>query len=270
MKKLFLSFGIVCATLLMASCSVSKKTVSVSSLDGEWNIIEVDGQHVTAAAGLHAPFIGFNVGDMRIFGNSGCNRMMGTFTADSLIPGKLQFGPIAGTRMACLDMTVEKSVLATLANVRFAKTVETEGRLALCDESGKQIVLLEKKAPEEAAPVTIASLAGEWAISTVAGEELGASQKEPFIGFNLDENRVFGSAGCNSINGAIKQDEEETDAKALTLGPIAATMMMCPDMEVERKVLKALNAVKSFDILSDGKAALYDADKNELMVLMKR
>lgn len=255
---------------LMSSCSASKKTVSISSLEGEWNITEVAGEQITVAAGQHAPFIGFNVVDKRIFGNSGCNRMMGTFTADSLIPGKLQFGPLAGTRMACFDMAMEKTVLATLEKVRFVETGASPEQLALCDESGKQIVVLEKKQADEAAPVAIASLAGEWAVGTINGEALGKSQKEPFIGFNIEENRIFGTAGCNSINGAIKQDEEGQDAKALSFGPIAATMMMCPDMEVERAVLGALDKVKSFDILPDGKVALYDADKKELMVLVKK
>ncbi len=32
----------------------------------------------------------------------------------------------------------------------------------------------------------------------------------------------------------------------------SSTMMACPDMETEGKVLKAINEVKSFDVLSGG------------------
>lgn len=46
-------------------------------------------------------------------------------------------------------------------------------------------------------------------------------------------------------------------------------MMACPDMEVESKVMKAINEVKSFDVLSGGGIGLYNADGTLVMVLVK-
>ena len=47
-------------------------------------------------------------------------------------------------------------------------------------------------------------------------------------------------------------------------------MMACPDMEVESRVLKALNAVQSFGKLAGGGMGFYDADNNLVMVLVKK
>lgn len=102
MKKVIFKMTAVCASaLILASCGGSKNMLTLSSLNGEWNITEVDGQKITDKK---MPFIGFDVAQKRIYGNSGCNRMMGTFEADSLTPGALSFGPIGSTRMACPDM----------------------------------------------------------------------------------------------------------------------------------------------------------------------
>ena len=46
-------------------------------------------------------------------------------------------------------------------------------------------------------------------------------------------------------------------------------MMACPDMETEGKVLKAINEVKSFDVLSGGDIGLYDANGALVIVLEK-
>ena len=60
------------------------------------------------------PFIGFDVAQKRIYGNSGCNRMMGSFEADSLKPGTLKFGQIGSTRMMCPDMKLSLIHISSL------------------------------------------------------------------------------------------------------------------------------------------------------------
>ena len=114
MKKLVLEMMAICAGALIVSCG------SVSSLDGEWNITEVDGQKISTE---RMPFIGFDVAQKRIYGNSGCNRMMGSFEADSLKPGTLKFGQIGSTRMMCPDMKTEQMVLGALDKVTSFQTV---------------------------------------------------------------------------------------------------------------------------------------------------
>ncbi|WP_455674228.1 META domain-containing protein [Phocaeicola sp.] len=265
MKKVVFRLALLCAgALIVTSCGGGKNMLTLSSLNGEWNITEVDGQKISAGK---APFIGFDVAQKRIYGNSGCNRMMGTFEADSLKPGVLSFGQIGSTRMMCPDMKTEQSVLGALGKVKSYETVSDEPEvIALCAADGQQVMKLEKQVQT---PVSLSDLSGEWAIELVNGKKIvGTAEVAPFIGFNTDESRIYGNVGCNTINGALTQDEDTPNS--LHFANIATTMMMCPDMATETEVLNALNETKSFSMTKDGKVVLLGEGGNELLTLKKQ
>lgn len=274
MKKLVFLSVIMGVAGLFSACSSSKKVADVSVLAGEWTIAEVKGEPISAATPQRAPYIGFDMAAKRISGNSGCNRMMGSFLVDSLKPGSLSFTPMASTRMACPDMDTEQKVLAALGEVKSFELLSCEKqaedavcKVALCDEQGTQLMLLQKKeVVRDENPLS--AIAGEWTFKTVGGEALAESPKAPFIQFDITENRIGGNAGCNSFGGAIKHDEKQP--ASLSFGPIAATQMACMNMEVERKVFGALDKVKTFKVNADGTAVLYAEDGSELMVLQKK
>ena len=96
---------------------------------------------------------------------------------------------------------------------------------------------------------------------------MGTTEVTPFIGFNTAENRIYGNVGCNTINGALLQNEKT--ANSLKFENIATTMMMCPDMETETTVLNALNETRSFSI-KNGQVYLLGENGNELLVLKKQ
>ena len=49
MKKVLLSICMVSAVFAMSSCGSTKEAASLSSLNGEWNIIEVNGSAIVPA-----------------------------------------------------------------------------------------------------------------------------------------------------------------------------------------------------------------------------
>ena len=69
------------------------------------------------------------------------------------------------------------------------------------------------------------------------------------------------------MNGGFETSAE--NAKSISFPGVATTMMACPDMELEGKILKAINEVKSFDVLADGKIGLYNADAKMVLLLEK-
>lgn len=263
MKKLVWNVMAVCAGAWMVSCGSGKNMLSVSSLDGEWTITAVDGEKISTD---RMPFIGFDVDQKRIYGNSGCNRMTGSFEADSLNPGALKLGRIGSTRMMCPDMKTEQMVLGALGKVAsFQAVSDKPGMMELCNQEGQPVITLEKKTAPE---VSLSDLSGEWVIEQVNGSKVtGTFEVVPFLGFNVEENRVYGNVGCNTINGGLSQEEGKPNS--LKFGHVAATMMMCPDMETETTVLKALNDTKTFSV-KEGKAVLSDENGSELLVLKKR
>lgn len=143
MNKVLVSICIAGAALAMSSCRLAEKAVPLSSINGEWNIIEVNGLKVTPGESRVLPFITFDTATGRVSGSSGCNRMMGSFDVNAK-PGSLELGAMGSTRMMCADMTTERNVLNALAQVKGYKKAGKD-KLYLCNASNRPVVTLEKK-----------------------------------------------------------------------------------------------------------------------------
>lgn len=79
-----------------------------------WRLTELMGKPVTAPKGNRVPELTFQR-DGRVTGYSGCNSLTGTFSVTGTT--QLRFGPIAATRKACLESTVEAEFLKMLGSV---------------------------------------------------------------------------------------------------------------------------------------------------------
>lgn len=266
MKKIVVSLCMIAAVAALSSCASTKKAVSLSVLGGEWDIIEINGAVVVPAPGQEFPYIGFDTNTGRVYGNSGCNRLMGTFDIHSK-PGKLELGQMASTRMMCPDMTVEKNVLAALAQVKKFKRLD-DSQIALCGKSLKRPVAVLRKRVSNTNNVSAASLEGRWVITEAMGMAIPEGmEKTPFLEFDTKAQRMHGNAGCNIINGGYKTDEK--NAASISFSQVISTMMACPDMKIEQTILQALNSVKSLGLLEDGNIGFYDAENTLVLVLKK-
>ena len=134
----------------------------------------------------NAPFLGFDKDGHRLYGNAGCNRLMGSFELDTLNGGKVKFGQVAATRMMCPDMTLEQNVLEALNKVAGYETVGED--VALNDAEGKPVILLQKR---EVAEVSVNDLNGAWEIVSVKGNPVGESGKTAAIGFQCSRKKEY-------------------------------------------------------------------------------
>lgn len=253
MKKMLISAAAFVAVLL-SSCGTTGKSVDLS---GEWNVVAVKGEKVAGN-----PYIGFDLENGRLYGNAGCNRIMGGVTVDSINPGHIGLTNIASTRMMCPDMDTEQKVLGALNGVTGFNASSTG--VELTDKDGKVLLSLEKR---EAPAVSIEDINGEWKISKVDGAAVEIADKTPFLSFNVAEKAVHGNGGCNIINGSFSQ--EEGNPSSLKFSQMISTMMAGPGMETERKVLMAMSKVVSFVLNEDGTLSLMDIDNNEVLLLVK-
>jgi len=73
----------------------------------------------------------------------------------------------------------------------------------------------------------------------------------PMLEFHLNDNRVFGSTGCNRMTGGF-----EVRGNKITFSQMATTRMACPNMEFENRFLKALT----------GGTLNYSLDRGRLML----
>ncbi|WP_171060865.1 META domain-containing protein [Poseidonocella sp. HB161398] len=78
-----------------------------------------------------------------------------------------------------------------------------------------------------------------------------------------EEERIAGQGPCNRFMGRVVWDGE-----SMSIGPLVATMMACPNLDAEKTLLKALEAVETGVLTGDelllttseGGTLLYRAD----------
>lgn len=86
-------------------------------LHGEWNVVELNGQRVPQD-GDDVPFLGFDVTENRLYGYTGCNRIMGLIAPDEMKQGRVDFSSLGTTRMLCAEDRYESRMLAALSEAR--------------------------------------------------------------------------------------------------------------------------------------------------------
>ncbi|MGL5262051.1 MAG: META domain-containing protein [Bacteroides sp.] len=267
MKKSFWTLCLVAVTALaMQSCKSSQSMVQANAdLEGEWNIIELEGESVVPADHQPFPNIGFDIETQRFYGSSGCNRMMGSYTLGGK-KGSLKFGQAAGTMMMCPDMTLEEKVHDMLKQVKSYKVIGTQ--IALYGKMSKPIAVLDRKDLKSEAVL----LSGKWQVSKINGEDYTLKNpehsKKPFIELDIQKSLITGMAGCNSITGQITSDPKKL--QSIQFPGTASTRMMCPNIEIENQVLKAVGEVATYK-LSPSTNELFFQDKagREVLRLVK-
>ena len=246
MKMKCLYVAVAAAVLSLAACRSSKDAVSVNDLDGEWNVVEIQGQAVQAES---QPFIGFDAQDGRVYGYTGCNRLMGALTLSK--PNKIELGQMASTLMACPDMETERLMLNALASV---KSLKCSGKTLVLYGADKEPVMLLQKRFEV---VPLSSLKGDWRVVSLYGAALPEGMETvPALNFDVTANRVTGNSGCNRLTGEIRRDA--TVDNSLSFVNVGSTRMACPDMDTENRVLPALKRVRLYGMLDNGHLDLMD------------
>ena len=107
-----------------------------------------------------------------------------------------------------------------------------------------------------------------WALVLLDGKAVpapAAKEREPFMVFGPEGNRLVGSGGCNRFAGSYEQKGAD-----LKFGPIAATRMACADeMATEDAFLAALSSTAKWKITGE-RLELADAQDKVLVTLEAR
>ena len=84
----------------------------------------------------------------------------------------------------------------------------------------------------------------EWTVTSIMGKTINPGNQpggSPTINFS-DNNKLFGSTGCNKFIGSYKLDKN-----SISLEPGAVTKMFCPDSP-EQEFLSAVRKVSGFKL----------------------
>lgn len=247
-----INFIAMAGAILLASCH----TTSSSMIEGEWNITDVNDSVVKV---FPSPYIGFNTQENLVYGNSGCNQIVGSFDLQGK-KGQIELGHILSTLMSCPNMELEQSILQALDSVERINFLDEE-HLVLCDKNKKPLLQMERRFHT----VPLSDIKGKWRIVTVLDEKISVSEQAPFVNFDTDNSRISAFAGCNHLSGGIKSGEKNT----LTISNVVSNRMACLDMATEQNVLTAMKQVNSFGISLNGNLLLFSSGGNMVMELMR-
>jgi len=88
--------------LALMACGSSKVMKTIDSV--QWQVTQIGAKDLTQIPDDERPTMNFDADNMRVSGSSGCNTYSGGYTlAEDLIT----FGPMAVTKKACPDMSIE-------------------------------------------------------------------------------------------------------------------------------------------------------------------
>ena len=109
-----------------------------------------------------------------------------------------------------------------------------------------------------------ANISGDWKIDNVFGTVVTVSEEEtPFISFQKEEARFYGTTGCNSFFGEFKTSKNENE---IMLTNVGSTKKLCADMRVEDAIFSAFTQVASVEY-NNLKMQLKDMGGNVIMEL---
>lgn len=91
-------------------------------------------------------------------------------------------------------------------------------------------------------------LDGEWTIAEVNGQKV-TGEERPYITFSTSEGRIYGSNGCNIINGDYRVED---DSNALLFGNVLTTQKACADAPFEYEINQALAKVEAYSVEKKG------------------
>jgi heat shock protein HslJ len=101
LARVFVGIAALAAASLLTACATGGRGQPAVLEGTTWRIVQVDGAEVRRTDDLNmAPHLRILSAEGQVHGATGCNRFSGRYMADGT---SVRFGPLATTRMACVD-----------------------------------------------------------------------------------------------------------------------------------------------------------------------
>lgn len=233
----------------------SAPSAIAGKLQGEWVIVGV-GTH-TVSRDEDMPYVNFDETDGKFYASNGCNVLNGSF---ALSGDGISFSHVLSTMMECPDVPYQKSITNSLnEGVSHHVKIEQKGQetyLYFTNNSKQKILTLRRHNAE--------ALNGNWQVTSIDGEKIDNDEVNLFI--DVPELKVHGNTGCNYFNGGISLDPLLPNSIAFS--HMGVTMRLCPNSEVERAYLVALEETVTYNL--DGSTLHFLNNKGKTIITFKK
>ena len=229
-------------------------TNPAQQLYGEWDIVMMRKKKVYTLerAYLYLDFDGGN----KVYGNNGCNTINGKFVIDG---DNVTFSDFVSTSESCRNVTSEKTIMHTLAEVR-RFTVETQYNamyMNLMNAKGTVLMVLKRH--------NLDMMNGAWLVKEIDNENV--SQLNMRMVIDALMLTIHGNTGCNLINGIISLDPDKD--MAIQFEDLHSTEYDCEAIDYETALLLALERTESCKRINQQEMALLD-NKGSIVIMLQR
>ncbi len=102
-------------------------------LNGQWAVAEIEGEEVDG----DEVNVFFDLPELKIHGNTGCNFFNGVITPDPEVPSSISFAQMAVTMRSCPNQEIERLMLVGLEQTSTYSLLNNNNTLLLKDDDGK-------------------------------------------------------------------------------------------------------------------------------------
>ena len=229
-------------------------TNPAQQLYGEWDIMTMRKKKVYTMerAYLYLDFAGGN----KVYGNNGCNTINSTF---QLKGNEIMFSDFISTERSCHNVTNEKTIMHSLADVRrYTLTTQYNAQyLNLMNAKGNVVLVLKRH--------NLDAMNGAWLVKEINSENV--SEQNMRLVIDAVEKTIHGDTGCNIINGIITLDH--TKDMAIQFEDLHSSQYECEAIELETSLLLALERTESCKRINQNEMALLD-NKGNIVLMLQR
>ena len=223
-------------------------------LYGEWDIVMMRKKQVYTIerAYLYLDFAGGN----KVYGCNGCNTINGKFSQSG---NDISFSDFVSTGESCRNVTSEKTIMHTLAEVRHF-TLEAQYNaqyLNLMNAKGTVLMVLKRH--------NLDAMNGAWLVKELESENV--SQHNMRMVIDAEMQTIHGDTGCNIINGVITLDP--TKDMAIQFEDLQSGEHDCEAIDYETALLLALERTESCKRINQNEMALLD-NKGTIVIVLQR
>ena len=229
-------------------------TNAARQLYGEWDIVMMRKKQVYTMerAYLYLDFAGGN----KVYGCNGCNTINGKFSQSG---NDISFSDFVSTGESCRNVTSEKTIMHTLAEVRHF-TLEAQYNaqyLNLMNAKGTLLMVLKRH--------NLDAMNGAWLVKELESENV--SQHNMRMVIDAEMQTIHGDTGCNIINGIITLDP--TKDMAIQFEDLQSGEHDCEAIDYETALLLALERTESCKRINQNEMALLD-NKGAIVIVLQR
>lgn len=227
-------------------------TDEMEQINGEWNVVEINGSEVTTAANSRV-YLNFDVTGQMLYGNTGTNAINATYKLNR--DNKISFSDMLVTKNSGgYFQYVERDLLEALdevTSVALVKVGDTE-YMEMKNRHRNMVIKLRRQ--------NLDFMNGPWLVKIINGEDV--EDRDIKLVNDIDMLTVNITSGCNIINGVITIDPFKEFA--IEYEDLQSSHYQCPNIDTETRLLIALEEAQFCHKRSDREVELLTTDHDEM------